>query len=192
MTANRMFQMPPNKLIIQDRREWCDWRAICAPRSAPALLRCGDVRIHLTLQNFERDGAGVEHHVVIFPQREFVAQGFTRLFPQLDNFQLADHIGTSLARKYHVAFNLASFNPIVDGLLAGPVLGMEAGIDHQPPRAPQGIVELPEMTFGVALVPAGFGGQPLGIEPPAFNQCRDVSERSDLAEARKVFILYLQ
>src|SRR5206468_1159742 len=88
--------------------------------------------------------------------------------------------------------DLARFDAVVDGLLTGPMLGVQAGIHNQTPRAEQFEVELTEAPLDVVPIPARFGGQSFGIQPPSLAQRGDSSERPDLAEARQILVFDLQ
>src|SRR5205823_6738007 len=94
--------------------------------------------------------------------------------------------------KDDVAFNLARFNPVVNRLLPGPVLGVQTRVDDQPARAEECRVELPEQAFEVAVVPAGFRSQPFSIQTPALTSCRDSTESANLPKPREIFVLNSQ
>ena len=165
------------------KRGYAPWQTIVRDvqpgRLRIAIPRRGDVGVHLAFQNLQGNRAGVEHYVVILAQRKLVAQRLAGFLAQLDNLQLPDHVRARLAGEHHVALHFAGFDAVVDGLLAGPVLGVQSGIDHQTACAPQCIVELSELAFRVAIVPAGFCSQALGVQPPAFDQRGDFSERAE-------------
>src|SRR5258708_32300984 len=95
------------------------------------------------------------------------AERALRAVAQLEDLQLAQQVGAGLAGEDHVALDLARPDAVGDRLLARPVLGVDAGVDDQAPRAKEFRVELAEEALRVALVPAGFGRQPLGVERPA-------------------------
>ena len=69
---------------------------------------------------------------------------------------------------------------VVDHLLAGPVLGVDAGVDDQADGAQDVGFETAEVGVGV-LVEADVLAEPLGVEPPAFGVCGVVEV---LAEGR--------
>jgi hypothetical protein len=60
---------------------------------------------------------------------------------------------------------------VVDRLLAGPTLGVDAGVDHQAHRAQHLVVERAEPLIGI-LVEAHVVAQRLRIERPAFDEGR--------------------
>ena len=47
-----------------------------------------------------------------------------------EDFQFSDFIRTGLARHHHIALDFRDWNPVIDGLLPGPTLIVQAGIDH--------------------------------------------------------------
>ena len=78
---------------------------------------------------------------------------------------------TDLPGIHDVPLDLAGFNAVVDRLLPCPLLGVQPRIDHQPPGAPQLVRQLPELSLHIAVIPARFCGQPLGVESPPFRMC---------------------
>ena len=65
---------------------------------------------------------------------------------QLEDLELADHVAGRLARIVEIALDLlddvalgqqANCPGNIDRLLAGPALGVDAGVGDQPDRAPQ-------------------------------------------------------
>src|SRR5262252_3248178 len=143
-------------------------------KPARAILRANAADLHdevvgLAFQNLQGHGARIEHHIVEFLERESAAESCFRFLPQLKNFQLADHVGTCLTRPNHVAFDLRSFNAVVDRLLSGPTFCVKSGIDDQPPSPKLLPIELPQQTFEIVFVPTRFGGEVLSVETPALD-----------------------
>src|SRR5205823_10199849 len=68
---------------------------------------------------------------------------------------------------------------------------MQAGVDHEPPGAEQGLFELAEQPFGVAFVPAGLRRQTLCVKAPPFASRGDSSESANLTEAWKILVFNL-
>ena len=110
----------------------------------------------------------------------FVAQRLLGAVAQLQNLQLADLVGQRLAGPRDVAVHLGLDAGFVDGgvvvevldhLLAGPVLGVDAGVDHQADGAPDVGLQAAVVGVGV-LVKADVLAQPLGVEPPALDKGR--------------------
>src|SRR6478736_2286891 len=116
--------------------------------------------------------------------RELVAERLLRLLAQLEDFQLAHHVRARLARVDDVAFDFARFDAVVDRLLAGPVLGVDAGVDDEAPGAEQLHVELPELALEIVLVPAGLGREALGVQTPSLAERGDAAECPEAAEPR--------
>ena len=93
-----------------------------------------EISVHLPLQNREWHRARVQDSVMKLVQGKPAAEGFFRLLAQFDDFELTDHIGARLARVHDISFDFAGLDAVVDCLLASPAFGMNAGIDHEPPR----------------------------------------------------------
>jgi len=68
---------------------------------------------------------------------------------------------------------------------------VQAGIDDEAARAEEFVAELAEVAFGVAFVPAVFGGQLLRVERPTLAVRGDQAEHAVASEARQAghFIL---
>src|SRR5258708_11199424 len=94
------------------------------------------------------------------------AERALRAVAQLEDLELTQHVGAGLAGEDHVALDLARPDAVGDGLLARPVLGVDAGVDHEAPRAEELGIELPEEALRVAFVPARFRREPLRIKRP--------------------------
>ena len=95
---------------------------------------------------------------------------------QLLDLQFADHVGGRLAGIDDVAFDRlddpalgvgAIVLDILDRLLAGPALVVEAGVDHQPDRAVELQLQTAEVAVGIGILPHLLA-QFLRIKPPAF------------------------
>src|ERR1700688_2446420 len=111
--------------------------------------RIADITVDLPLQNVERHHAGPQHHIVKFAQGESVSQRLLRLFAKLHDLQFTDHVGTGLSWKYRVPLHLTGLDTIIDALLPRPLHRVNAGVDHQPPRAKKFVVQLAEQSLKV-------------------------------------------
>ena len=83
-----------------------------------------------------------------------------RLVAQAADGQLADLVGERLARNGDVALDLGGgvglrlsriVEHVLDRLVAGPTLGMDAGVDDQPHRAQHLVVQIAEALIGVGV-----------------------------------------
>ena len=135
------------------------------------------------LQPWElRQRAVTEQYVVKFAQIEIIAQRFLGAVAQLPDLQLPELVGQGLAGPGDIAVH---FGPDVAArqrgvagevfhrLCAAPALGMDAGIDHQPARAPHFVTQ-PTKVFIRAAVYAHLDTEFLGIQTPAFAKGADV------------------
>jgi hypothetical protein len=138
---------------------------------------CATQRWTIFAQHVQRHRTVLEHHVVEGRQRELRPQRLFRLLAQLENAQHADHVGASLARPGDVALHFLRADAVVDRLLAGPALGVQAGVDHQAPRAEQFRAERAEQARNVAFIPALLHRQALGVQAPAFAVGAAAAER---------------
>ena len=127
---------------------------------------------------------------------EAIAELVHRALAQLHDLQLADHIsrrlprvdGIALDRLADVAVRIGGVGlQIVDRLFAAPALVMQAGVHHQPRRAPQLHAQPAEVGIRIG-VEAHILAQRLGIQPPAFAIGGDAAE---LAEGRDALQLGL-
>jgi len=84
----------------------------------------------------------------------------------------------------HVAFDLRSFNAVVDRLLSGPTFCVKSGIDDQPPRAELLEIELPQQAFEVIFVPSRFGGEVLDVETLAIDAGGKTPQHIKLSKCR--------
>src|SRR5712692_9113160 len=113
-----------------------------------------NVGVDLPLEDFEWHRPGEKHRRVEVLGRKSVAERGLRLVSQFEDLELADQVCARLAGVDDVAFDLAGFDPVVDGLLTRPVFGVKPGIDHQPSGAEQLRVQLSQPAFQVAFVPS--------------------------------------
>ncbi len=76
---------------------------------------------------------------------ELIAQSLLSFFAQLQNFQHANFVAGCLPGQHHISLHFRMRLRFGDGgiveeilncLLLGPTLSMQAGIKHQPDRAP--------------------------------------------------------
>ena len=105
----------------------------------------------------------------------FAPKRFLRAVAQLQNLHLPDLVGQRLARPSNVAVHLGLHAGLIhvrvlvevlDHLVAGPALGVDAGIDHQADGAPDVGFQAAVVGVGV-LVEANVLAQPLGVERPS-------------------------
>src|SRR6185503_5386963 len=115
------------------------------------------------LEQFQRERTGRKHPIVEALQRKSVAEGPLRLLAQLEDFQFADHVRACLAGINDVAFDFGGFDAVIDRLLPRPMLGVQAGVDDQAPRAKLFPEKLSEQTFEIVVVPTGFGSEMLSV-----------------------------
>src|SRR5437762_5189471 len=127
-----------------------------------------------------------------FLEGEPVAKRLLRLFTQLDNLQLAQHVRAGLAGIDDVSLDFAWLDAVVDRLLARPVLRMNAGIDNEPARAKQFRIELAKQALRIVLIPSGLSRKPFSVESPSFAQRGDAAKRADLPEARQFFVFHFE
>src|SRR5581483_8080509 len=124
-------------------------------------------------------------------QVELAAEALPRLGAQLEEFELAELIRKRLARPRDVAVDFALhvrlvhsrvLMEVVDHLLPRPMLVVDAGIDHEPDRAPHLVLESAIVAVWVLIEPYLFA-ESLGVEGPAFDEC---GVAAVLAELRQV------
>ena len=105
---------------------------------------------------------------------------------------MPDLVAAGLARHRAIAVDFARHgSPIVaigldepvDRLVAGPMLGMEPGVDHQPACAEAGRLEIAELAHRIVGIDAKLVGQLLGIERPAFAIGVERQHRADQRHA---------
>ena len=116
------------------------------PRSAGD----GDEVVDDLLEHRERDVAGLEDEVVEFLERKFRAERLLGFGAEFEDPEHADLVGAGLARVHDVAFHLRGGDAVVDRLLAGPVLGVQAGVGHEAPGAEELPMELAQPSLGIA------------------------------------------
>ena len=121
----------------------------------PASAHLRDVGVDHLPQNRQRHGSGPQQQIMESAQRKSAAQCRTLLRALGENLHLPDFIRTGLSRHHDVALNFGRRYPIIDGLLAGPVLGVQAGIDHQAASPEQLVRQLSQVPLRIAAVPAG-------------------------------------
>ncbi len=124
---------------------------------------------------------------------EFATQLRSRAISQLHDLELADHIGGGLPRVDQIALDRLAdvarriggvVRQILDRLVTAPALVVEAGIDHQPRRAPQLHPQPTEVGIGIG-VEAHVLPQLLGIKAPALavgGHPAEAAERRHIAQ----------
>src|SRR5262245_21899339 len=151
-----------------------------------------NVVVDLPFQDFKRQGSSPQDRGMEVFFREARAESLPRLFSQLDQFQLADHVRTGLPRVDHVAFDLACFDAVVDRLLPRPVLGVNPRVDDESPRAKERAIQLSQESFGIAFVPARLGGKLFGIQSPAFAERGDSAKGAQAPEEGQRLVLAIE
>ncbi len=119
------------------------------------------------------------------------AVGFFGAGAEVADFELADLVSEGLAGPGDVAVHFgddvelglgAAGEEVIDGLLAGPFLVMDAGVEHEADAAPEVIDELAEVIVRVA-VETEFVAEGLGVEGPAFDISGEVEVAAELGHA---------
>jgi hypothetical protein len=64
------------------------------------------------------------------------------------------------------------------------MFGVQAGVSDEPARAEQLRLQEAKLTGQIAVVPAVFLGEPLGVERPAFNEGRIEVKDTELSITR--------
>src|SRR3569623_2582985 len=107
--------------------------------------------------------------VELRPERRF------RLRTKAANGQLAELVGERLAGPANVAVNLGLHlvlrqrrvaGEVIDRLLSRPAVAVDAGVDHQPRRAPHLVAQLPELLVW-RPVDAELVAEPFAVAAPA-------------------------
>src|SRR6185436_7856469 len=151
-----------------------------------------NVVVDLPFEDFERQRAGPQDGRMKVFFGEARAEGLPRCFSQLDDLQLANHVGTGLSGVDNVSFDFARFDAVVDGLLTGPALGMKPRVDHQSSCAKERGIELAEKSFGIAVVPARLDGKLLRIQSPALAERGDSAKRAKTPEEGERLVLAIE
>jgi hypothetical protein len=95
------------------------------------LLHRRNPDVDLPLQQVQWHGASLKDPIVVFPHREPVAESRPRFLAEFDDLQFANHVGAGLSRINSVAFYFARLDAVVNTLLTGPALGVNAGVNDQ-------------------------------------------------------------
>ena len=136
-----------------------------------------------------------------FTQVEFVAQGLLSAPAQFLDLEFTELVGRGLARIGDVTIYLGNHvllcetgvrHHVIDGLLAGPALGMHTGVHHQAHGAPD-LVDQAAKAFIGRVIDAHFFAQPFRIQGPTLSIGVEVILPAPLGQAL-VFLLkgYLQ
>src|SRR5208282_4462508 len=141
----------------------------CSLLAAPCSLNSRDPRVDALPQYVEGQCASVQHLIVEGADVELRAQRFLCAIAEVENLQLSDLVSECLAGPRDVAIHFglhAGFVHIgvvvevLDHLLAGPGLAVDAGVDYQADGAPD--VGFKSAVIGVGvLVKADVFAQPL-------------------------------
>ena len=127
---------------------------------------------------------------------ELVAERFFCAITQFLDLQLPDLVRQRLARPGDVAFGFGgglglAFGRVVehvlDHLLAGPVLAVQAGVGHQPDRAPQLVLQVAEIVVRVG-VHAQVLAERFGIQAPALGERGLAAEATELRQAGQLLL----
>ena len=138
----------------------------------------------------------IEHRGVELADVELRPEFLFGARAQLADLELADLVGERLARDRHVAFGLGDATRlgggavrvhVIEHLLAGPALRVQARVDDEADRAPQFAFEAAEVLVRVG-VHAEFLAQRFRIQAPAF-AVRGVP--AEAAELRQALLLAL-
>lgn len=143
------------------------------------------------VEEVKGEGAGEEEGVVEGADVKAGAMGGFGAGAEVADFELADLVGEGLAGPGDVAVHFgddvelglgAVGEEVIDGLLSGPFLMVDAGVEHEADAAPEVIDELAEVVVRVAveteLVAEGFG-----VESPAFDISGEVEVAAELGQA---------
>ena len=111
---------------------------------------------------------------------------------------MADLVAAGLARPGAIAVDLAldvaarravGGREPLDRMVAGPALGVEPGVDHQPAGAERNRLKIAEPPERIALVAAELVAELLGIERPAFRISVEGEQRAHQRQAISIFAL---
>src|ERR1044072_7372842 len=100
----------------------------------------------------------------------------------------SQHVAARLARTGAVAFDLrrghglriaAAVGHPLDGLIAGPALVVNSGVDDHPPGSEQGRLQEADATPGIVLIHADLVGELFRVEAPAFSIAREALRPPD-------------
>src|SRR5579862_9069562 len=180
-STSRIAQSPWGLRFILWRRSltWARLLLLVRVRTFAALR---DEAVDAGFQHRQRHGAEREDRVVEGAQVELGAERALRLRARFLDRHLAQVIGERLARPGDVAVDLGLdlvigkrrvLARIGDRLLARPTLGVDAGVDDEPRRAPDLPAEIAEAVVGRVVHPH-LVAQIFAIERPAFAEGRDV------------------
>ena len=115
-----------------------------------------------------------------------------------DDLAVADLVAAGLAGPAAIAVDFArdflGLRAVVvdeeaDALLAGPALGVEAGVDDQAARAEGDALEIAEAARREVVIDAKLVGQLLGIERPAFGIGVERQQGADQRQLVGIFAL---
>jgi len=136
------------------------------------LLLLGDPGFDLRMQYVKRQSTAIKDFIVEGAKVKLVTKLLARFFTQLENFQLTELVGERLSgpRNVTVDFRLnvgfihrCVFVEILNHLIARPVLGVDAGVDHKPDITPHFILKTPVFAIRI-LIASNFFAQPFGIQ----------------------------
>src|SRR6476469_3326260 len=190
------------------RRSGAVWKpppSACFQAKARGLVRLagvlgrlgpGDIFVDVFGEHVHRHVAAFDHCIVERLEVIFGAERRLRLVAQGDDGRMADLVAAGLAGPGAIAVDLArhfervgavDVDEIIDALLAGPALGMDARIDHQAAAAEGDRLEIAEAADGEVVIDAKLVDQLLGIERPAFGLTVEREQRADERRLLAIF-----
>ena len=157
-------------------------------RHRPFLLR--DPSNHVRLENIERQRAIRKQRVVEGAQVKALAEFPPGTLSRFSNFHLPEFIGEGLSRPGNVTVYFRSNVGLIHGrvlaeiihhLLARPVLGVYAGINHQAGGTPHLIFKTPIFAVRV-LLEARLLAEPLSVKCPTLRVGVLVSKSAEVGQ----------
>src|SRR6266540_5990008 len=112
------------------------------------------------LQHGQGEHAAIDHDGMEIAHIEFRTEGLLRAGAQLEELALAEHVSEGLRRIGEVAIDFARREILVqatlachvrDGLVARPVVRMDAGIDNEPRGAKELGLQVPVVLEGILV-----------------------------------------
>ena len=147
------------------------------------------------VEHVERESAAAEDLVVEGADVEFGAELFLRALAELEDLELAELVGAGLRGPRDVAVGLGLderlvdvvLAHVVDDLIAGPALRVDAGVDDEADGAEELGVEAAVVADGV-LIEADFFAELLGVERPAFGVGAEAGVEAELGQALELLL----
>src|SRR5882757_2364603 len=171
----QIIRMPASTLrrgFVPDQKRGAPF-IIC---TASLFQPCRDVGLDHLGQHRQRYRARAQQQIMKTLHREPRTERLLRAGSLRKNLEFANLIRACLAGHYDITLDFRGRNSVIDGLLPGPMLCMQPGIDHQSPRAEQFIGQLPQATFRIVAVPVGLHRELFRIQTPALRKGRQPAE----------------